>query len=31
MTSPLSSVALFHLGPVPITAGVVTTWTIMVV
>ena len=29
MTSPLSSVALFHLGPVPITAGVVTTWVIM--
>jgi F-type H+-transporting ATPase subunit a len=29
MTSPLSSVALFHLGPVPITAGVVTTWMIM--
>ena len=31
MTSPLSSVALFHLGPVPITAGVVTTWAIMAV
>jgi F-type H+-transporting ATPase subunit a len=31
MTSPLSSVALFHLGPVPITAGVVTTWIIMLV
>lgn len=29
MTSPLSSVALFHLGQVPITAGVVATWTIM--
>ena len=29
MTSPLSSVALFHLGPVPITAGVATTWAIM--
>ncbi len=31
MTSPLSSIALFHLGPVPITAGVVTTWIIMLV
>jgi F-type H+-transporting ATPase subunit a len=31
MTSPLSSVALFHLGPVPITAGVVVTWVIMAV
>ena len=31
MTSPLASVALFHLGPVPITAGVVTTWVIMLV
>jgi F-type H+-transporting ATPase subunit a len=29
MTSPLSSIALFHLGPVPITAAVVTTWVIM--
>jgi F-type H+-transporting ATPase subunit a len=29
MTSPLSSVALFHLGPAPITAGVATTWAIM--
>jgi F-type H+-transporting ATPase subunit a len=29
MTSPLSSVALFHLGPVPVTAGVVATWAIM--
>jgi F-type H+-transporting ATPase subunit a len=29
MTSPLTSVALFHLGPVPITAGVVVTWAIM--
>ncbi|MGA2045352.1 MAG: F0F1 ATP synthase subunit A [Roseiarcus sp.] len=29
MTSPLLSVALFHLGPAPITAGVVTTWAIM--
>jgi len=31
MTSPLSSVALFHLGPVPIAAGVVTTWIIMLI
>jgi F-type H+-transporting ATPase subunit a len=31
MTSPLDSVALFHLGPVPITSGVVTTWIIIVV
>jgi F-type H+-transporting ATPase subunit a len=31
MTSPLASVALFHLGPVPITAGVVVTWAIMAV
>jgi F-type H+-transporting ATPase subunit a len=31
MTSPLSSVALFHLGPAPITAGVVATWGIMAV
>ena len=31
MTSPLSSVPLFHLGPVPITAGVVATWAIMAV
>jgi F-type H+-transporting ATPase subunit a len=31
MTSPLTSVALFHLGPVPITAGVVATWVIMAV
>jgi F-type H+-transporting ATPase subunit a len=31
MTSPLASVALFHLGPVPITAGVVATWAIMAV
>jgi F0F1-type ATP synthase membrane subunit a len=29
MTSPLSSVALFHLGPVPITTGVMATWAIM--
>ncbi len=31
MRSPLSSVALFHLGPVPISASVVTTWAIMAV
>jgi len=31
MTSPLTSVALFYLGPVPITAGVVATWVIMAV
>ncbi|VFU10067.1 F0F1 ATP synthase subunit A [Methylocella tundrae] len=31
MTSPLASVALFHLGPAPITAGVVVTWAIIVV
>ena len=31
MTSPLDSVALFHLGPVPVTAGVEVTWAIMVV
>jgi len=29
MTSPLSSAALFYLGPVPVTAAVVTTWVIM--
>lgn len=29
MTSPLASLALFHLGPVPITAAVLTTWAIM--
>jgi F-type H+-transporting ATPase subunit a len=31
LTSPLSSVPLFYLGPVPITAGVVVTWAIMAV
>ena len=31
MTSPLASVTLFYLGPIPITAGVVTTWAIMAV
>ena len=29
MMSPLASVPLFHLGPVPITEAVVTTWVIM--
>lgn len=29
MTSPLASVALFHVGPVPITGAVVVTWAIM--
>ncbi len=31
MNSPLDSVALFHIGPVPITQAVLTTWAIMVV
>jgi F-type H+-transporting ATPase subunit a len=31
MTSPLSSIPLFQLGPVPITSAVVTTWMIMLV
>jgi len=31
MNSPLASVALFHIGPVPITEGVVATWAIMAV
>ena len=31
MMSPLSSVPLFHLGPVPISEGVVATWGIMAV
>ena len=31
MKSPLSSVVLFHLGPAPISQGVVTTWAIMLV
>ncbi len=31
MNSPLASIALFHLGPVPITEDVVTTWAIMAV
>jgi F-type H+-transporting ATPase subunit a len=31
MTSPLTSAALFHLGPIPITAAVLVTWAIMAV
>ena len=31
MNSPLISIPLFHLGPAPITAGVVVTWVIMAV
>ncbi len=31
MNSPLTSIALFHLGPVPITEAVVATWAIMAV
>jgi F-type H+-transporting ATPase subunit a len=31
MNSPLESVVLFQLGPVPITQAIVTTWAIMVV
>jgi F-type H+-transporting ATPase subunit a len=31
MTSPLTSVALAHIGPVPISAGVVASWGIMAV
>jgi len=31
MKSPLESVALFHLGPVPITEAVIGTWAIMAV
>lgn len=31
MSSPLASVALFHLGPVPITTSVAATWAIMAV
>lgn len=31
MNSPLESAVLFHLGPIPITQAVVTTWAIMVV
>ena len=29
MRSPLASIALFHIGPVPITEGVVVTWALM--
>jgi F-type H+-transporting ATPase subunit a len=29
MKSPLTSIALFHIGPIPITESVVTTWAIM--
>jgi F-type H+-transporting ATPase subunit a len=29
MKSPLTSIALFHLGPIPITGSVVATWAIM--
>jgi F-type H+-transporting ATPase subunit a len=31
MNSPLISPALFHLGPVPVSAGVLVTWAIMLV
>ncbi len=31
MNSPLTSIALFHLGPVPIATSVVVTWAIMAV
>ena len=31
MTSPLTSVVLFHLGPVPIVESVVTTWALMAI
>ncbi len=31
MTSPLASTVLFHLGPIPISRPVVTTWVIMAV
>ena len=31
MMSPLSSATLFHIGPVPVTEGVVATWVIMAV
>jgi len=31
MNSPLASIPLFHIGPVPITPGVAATWGIMVV
>jgi F-type H+-transporting ATPase subunit a len=31
MNSPLESVALFYLGPVPVTQAILTTWAIMVI
>lgn len=31
MNSPLESIALFHVGPIPITSGVLATWVIMAV
>ena len=31
MTSPLSSVPLFHIGAIPVTSGVATTWAIMAI
>lgn len=31
MNSPLASVPLFHLGPAPITASVIVTWSIMII
>lgn len=31
MKSPLSSVVVFHIGPAPVSEGVVTTWAIMLV
>ncbi|ANN58716.1 ATP synthase F0 subunit A [Mesorhizobium loti NZP2037] len=31
MTSPLISIPVFHLGPIPITSGVVVTWVMMAV
>ena len=31
MNSPLESIALFHLGPIPITQAILTTWAIMAI
>ncbi|MHC5653360.1 F0F1 ATP synthase subunit A [Stappia sp. ICDLI1TA098] len=31
MNSPLASIALFQIGPIPITQAIITTWAIMVV
>jgi F-type H+-transporting ATPase subunit a len=31
MTSPLTSIPLFHIGPIPITEAVVVTWAIMLI